>query len=89
MTIFPIIHHLVTPAQEDVIQLAREKTVANFCSTAAVIGALAQPLVCRPQAYPGDLSAKFGKSFDLLQPFLGKANWLGKKRWRISVRLRQ
>ena len=64
------------PAFEDVIQLAREKTVANFCSIAAVMDAFAQPLVRRSQTYPGDLSTKFGKSFDLLQPFFGKANWI-------------
>jgi len=64
------------PAKEGVIQLAIEKTVANFCSTVAVMDAFAQPLVHRFQTYPGDFSTKFGKSFDLLQPFFGKANWI-------------
>jgi len=72
----PSARQFVTPAKEDVIQLAREKTVANFCSIAAVMDAFAQPLVRRSQTYPGDLSTKFGKSFDLLQPFFGKANWI-------------
>jgi len=50
-----------------------------------VMDDFAQPLVRRFQTYPGDLSTKFGKSFDLLQPFCGKANWITSSKAGIYV----